>query len=188
MSDTLVYELRSYRVADGRMDEELRRALDCILAPADGGRGLFDRYGIPRPIGLWRALSGPHHPSAIFLYGWKSLAERAHSFETFYADPEWQALRASTNDGSEIVDCMDDLLLLGPAPAGLPSDAIYEFVRGEPSKDMRTVIGPLAPLCGNDPTDLSVVIHEATASLVGADGAFNETRTLCRRVTLGDEA
>ena len=59
MADTHLYEMRFYRVADGRMDDELARGLACILPPAEGGRGLFDRYGIPRPVGLWRVLNGP---------------------------------------------------------------------------------------------------------------------------------
>jgi hypothetical protein len=58
------------------------------------------------------------------------VAERAQAFETFYDDREWNALRASTNEGSEIVNNMDDILLRGPPPDALPADGIYEFVRG----------------------------------------------------------
>ena len=105
----VLYEMRSYRVADGRMTDELARGLACILAPAEGGRGLFDRYGIPRPVGLWRVLSGARLPAVIFLYRWTSVAERAHAFETFYDDAEWNALRAGSNEGSEIVNNMDDI-------------------------------------------------------------------------------
>jgi hypothetical protein len=188
MADTLLYEMRAYRVADGRMGEELQRGLDCILAPAAGGLGLFDRYAIPRPVGLWRAMSGPHQPAVIFLYCWQSVAQRANAFETFYVDPAWQALRASTNDGSEIVDCMDDILLRGPAPAALPANAIYEFTRGAPRSGTRTVIGPLMPLCGNDPADLFVGVHENAPALADADGAVDVARILCRRITIGGEA
>jgi hypothetical protein len=184
MPDTLLYEMRSYRVADGRMGDELARGLACILAPADGGRGLFDRYGIPRPVGLWRVLSGPHLPAVIFLYRWQSVAERAHAFETFYEDPDWTALRASTNEGSEIVDNMDDILLRGPPPEALPSEGIYEFARGMPPRGTRTVIGPLAPLCGDDPSDLRVVVHDAAASFAEADGSGRASRILCSRVAL----
>ena len=176
-----VYEMRFYRVADGRMEDELARGLACILAPAEGGTGLFDRYGIPRPVGLWRVLSGPTLPAVIFLYRWNSVAERAQAFETFYDDPEWVALRASTNEGSEIVNSMDDVLLRGPPPDALPADGIYEFVRGAAPAGSRTVIGPLAPLCGDDPSDLRVVIHEDAVALTQADDA----RILCRHVALG---
>jgi hypothetical protein len=174
-----LYEMRFYRVADGRMEDELARGLACILAPAEGGTGLFDRYGIPRPVGLWRVLSGATLPAVIFLYRWNSVAERAQAFETFYDDREWNALRASTNEGSEIVNNMDDILLRGPPPDALPADGIYEFVRGAAPAGTRTVIGPLAPLCGDDPSDLRVVVHE------GALAQADDARILCRRITLG---
>jgi hypothetical protein len=175
----VLYEMRSYRVADGRMADELARGLACILPPAEGGRGLFDRYGIPRPVGLWRVLSGPKLPAVIFLYRWSSVAQRARAFETFYDDAEWNALRASSNEGSEIVSSMDDVLLRGPPPQALPSDGVYQFVRGAAPPGGRTVIGPLAPLCGDDPSDLHVVLHRG-----GIDGAFGDSRILCRHVAL----
>ena len=188
MTDTLLYEMRSYRVADGRIDEELKRGFDCILSPSAGGRGLFDRYAIPPPVGLWRAMSGPHQPAVIFLYCWKSVTQRAQAFETFYVDPEWQALRADTNDGSEIVDWMDDILLRGPASAVLPSDAIYEFTRGRPRQGTKVVMGPLVPLCGDNPLDLFISVHEGPAFLAQANGSFDASRVLCRRIMLGGGA
>ena len=188
MPDTLLYEMRSYRVADGRMDDELARGLACILVPAEGGRGLFDRYGIPRPVGLWRVLSGVRLPAVIFLYRWHSAAQRAHAFETFYDDPEWTALRADTNEGSEIVGNMDDILLRGPPPQALPADGIYEFVRGAAPTGARTVIGPLAPLCGDDSSDLRVVVHDRADSSTKSDGLFKESRILCSRVALSGGA
>jgi hypothetical protein len=180
MADTHIYEMRFYRVADGRMDDELARGLACILSPAEGGRGLFDRYGIPRPVGLWRVLNGPSLPAVIFLYRWNSVAQRAHAFETFYDDPDWNALRAASNEGSEIVNNMDDVLLRGPPSATLPPEGIYEFVRGNAPSGGRTVIGPLTPLCGDDPSDLCVVLHDGNVS-----GPIAPSRVLCRHVGLG---
>jgi hypothetical protein len=179
MTQIQLYEMRSYRVADGRMADELERGLACMLTPAEGGRGLFDRYGIPRPVGLWRVLSGPTLPSVIFLYRWNSVAERAQAFETFYDDPDWNALRVGSNEGSEIVSNMDDVLLRGPAPEAVPLDGTYEFVRGSALPHGKTVIGPLAPLCGNDPSDLRVLLHEGNV-----EGPFDESRILCRNVAL----
>jgi hypothetical protein len=177
--DPVLYEMRSYRVADGRMADELERGLACILSPAEGGRGLFNRYRIPRPVGLWRVLSGAKLPAVIFLYRWNSVAERAHAFETFYDDPEWSALRAGSNEGSEIVGNMDDVLLRGPPPQDLPPEGLYEFVRGAAPSGARVVIGPLAPLCGDDASDLHVILHDGAI-----DGAISESRILCRHVAL----
>ena len=163
--------MRSYRVADGRMDDELARGLACILA---AGRG---RPRAVRPLrhpASGRALARAERadlPAVIFLYRWNSVAERAHAFETFYDDPEWNALRASTNEGSEIVDNMDDVLLRGPPPEALPADGLYEFVRGAAPAGAQTVIGPLAPLCGDDPSDLRVVVHDG-ATRTKPDGSI----------------
>lgn len=179
MAQNQLYEMRSYRVADGRMADELERGLACMLNPAEGGSGLFARYGIPRPIGLWRVLTGPKVPSVIFLYRWNSIAQRAHAFETFYDDPDWNALRSGSNEGSEIVNNMDDILLRGPPPEALPLDGTYEFIRGDAPRNGKTVIGPLAPLCGDDPSDLRVILHEGDV-----DGPFAESRILCRNVAL----
>lgn len=183
MSGAVLYEMRTYRVADGRMDAELARGLACILPTAEGGLGLFARYGIPEPVGLWRVLNGPHLPSVIFLYRWESVAARAHAFETFYDDAQWQALRASTNGAVEIVDRMDDVLLRGPAIDTLPADGLYEFVRGTAPRGAKTVIGPLVPLCGFDPSDLYVALHEGAGPHLDA-GALEASRVLCRRVPL----
>jgi hypothetical protein len=183
MSGSVLYEMRTYRVADGRMDAELARGLACILPPAEGGLGLFARYGIPEPVGLWRVLNGPHLPSVIFLYRWASVAARAHAFETFYDDADWQALRASTNGAVEIVDRMDDVLLRGPPIEPLPAGGLYEFARGRAPLGGTTVIGPLAPLCGSDPSDLYVTLHEESGPLLD-EGPLESARVLCRRVPL----
>ena len=161
------------------MDDELARGLrrsSCRLP----------RWSrIVRPLrhsapGRLRVLAVPKLPAVIFLYRWNSAEERAHAFETFYDDPEWNALRAASNEGSEIVSNMDDVLLRGPPTATLPLEGIYEFVRGNAPSGGRTVIGPLAPLCGDDPSDLRVVLHNGAVS-----GPFAPSRVLCRHVALG---
>jgi hypothetical protein len=151
-----IYEMRTYRVDDGRMVDELVRGLDCVLSRDEGGTGLFERFAIPRPVGLWRLFTGPHLPAVLFLYRWPSVAARAKAFEAFYEDPEWQALRATSNGGTEIVDRMDDVLLTGPPPGALPADATFEFVRGPEPAGPPPVIGPLRPLCGTTGATLSI--------------------------------
>ena len=159
------------------------RAASPVFCPCRRRPRAVRPYGIPRPVGLWRVLSGAHLPAVIFLYRWNSVAQRAHAFETFYDDPEWTALRAGTNEGSEIVDNMDDILLRGPPPEALPADGIYEFVRGAAPAGARTVIGPLAPLCGDDPSDLRVVVHDG-GLVYEVRWLVQESRILCSRVAL----
>jgi hypothetical protein len=183
----MLYELRAYRVADGRMDEEIARALGTILSEAEGGLGLFARYGVPRPVGMWRALTGPHLPSMLFLYPWESAQQRAGAFETFGADPAWLRYRAVTNAGSEIVDRMDDLLLTGPAPGALAADALFEFTWDTPASDAAVVLGPLTPLCGSRPGPLRVLAHDE-AELARLEPREAAERSFCRLVHAWDLA
>lgn len=176
----MLYEMRAYRVADGRIEEEIARALGTILDPSEGGLGMFARYGIPKPIGIWRVLSGPALPSVIFLYPWKSAADRSRAFEAFGQDAEWLNYRASTNAGTEIVDRMDDLLLTGPEPGRLALDALYEFTWGEPPGAASVAIGPLVPLCGSRTGPLHVLRHDEPLPAT----ALADDRTLCRLVPL----
>lgn len=176
----MLYEMRAYRVADGRMEEEIARALGTILDPSEGGLGMFARYGIPKPTGIWRVLSGPALPSVIFLYPWKSAHDRSRAFEAFGQDAEWLRYRKSTNAGTEIVDRMDDLLLTGPKPGRLPLDALYEFTWDEPPGGASVAIGPLVPLCGSRTGPLYVLRHDKA----GPIPALVDERTLCRLVAL----
>jgi hypothetical protein len=183
----MLYELRAYRVADGRMDEEIARALGTILPEAEGGLGLFARYGVPRPVGMWRALTGPHLPSVLFLYPWDSAQQRARAFESFGEDPAWLRYRAATNAGSEIVDRMDDLLLTGPEPGALPSDALYEFTWEPPPAGAAVAIGPLVPLCGARPGPLHVLAHDEAVLTSMAPQELGD-RSFCRLVAAGGGA
>jgi hypothetical protein len=180
----VLYELRQYRVASGRNEDEIARALACILPRERGGMGLFARYEIPEPVGLWRALAGPSLPCVVFLYRWEGARQRAHAFGDFYNDAEWQELRARTNGAGEIVERMDDLLLTGPALPELPTAGVFEFVRSSAPLRGPNVCVSLSPLCGKDDRPLSIVHHSS------GDAAFchshdDHERLLCERLTMG---
>jgi hypothetical protein len=154
-----LYELRRYHVADGRMQDEISRALSCIRSEAYGGLGLFDRYGISAPIGLWRVVDGAVLPCVIFLYEWPSVAVRASAFEAFYLDSEWNAVRSQTNGGTEIVDQMDDLLLVG-LPVKAPSAGhIYSFSYHSAESLPSEPYAALSPLCGSDSRSFVICEH-----------------------------
>jgi hypothetical protein len=186
-ASAVLYELRQYRVASGRNEDEIARALACILPRDRGGMGLFARYEIPEPIGVWRALAGPSLPCVVFLYCWETARQRAHAFGDFYNDVEWQELRARTNGEGEIVDRMDDLLLTGPTLPDLPTTGVFEFVRSLVPLQGPNVRVSLSPLCGNDGRPLSIVHH------MSAEAAFRHSRDdherlLCERLKIGEPA
>jgi hypothetical protein len=179
-----LYELRTYRVAAGRMQEEMDRALSCILSPEEGGLGLFARHGIPEPVAIWRAVAGAQLPCVVFLYPWQSAALRATAFNSFYVDADWRTERARTNDGSEIVDRMDDLLLVGPALVELPAVAIYEFIYAPSVPVAPTAIASFSLLCGSGSKKLSIVAHSSLGEALGSTGTASGPRLLCERIQI----
>lgn len=102
------YELRFYHVEPGRMHD-----LDARMR--DGLPPLLDRHGI-HVVGRWHAIAGQGTPLFIYLMAWKDNTERETNWGGFYQDPDWWALRAATNAGSELVQHYD-ISLLTPSPA-----------------------------------------------------------------------
>lgn len=158
----VLYELREYLVSDGRIEDELARARTTILA--DRGESLFERHGIPRPWGIFRGIYGRALPCIAFIYVWNGARQRADAFPSLYQDPDWIALRAKTNGPGEIVDRIDDLLFRGLPPGStLPAGGYYEFCREDKMDALAdagmagSVLGPLEPLCGQDPRRLTIV-------------------------------
>jgi hypothetical protein len=160
----VVYELREYLVSDGRVADELDRARSTILSEREGGSGLFDRHGIPRPWAIWRCIHGRALPSVAFLYAWPGTQARARAFPALYNDPAWVELRARTNGPQEIVERIDDLLFTGPPlPPSPKGGGAFEFVRhGEQDAACdddapgTELLAPLIPLCGRDVRPLSI--------------------------------
>ena len=119
-----MYEFRFYSVAPGRMASELALVYDMAISGAPdlpGGppvhrESLWERYGVPKPIGSWTALSGSRLPAFLYIIKWDSLTQRDERFPRFWADPFWQARRAALTDGMTLVDSIENWLL-DPSPA-----------------------------------------------------------------------
>ncbi len=119
-----MYEFRFYSVAHGRMASELALVYDMAIAGAPdvpGGppahtESLWDRYGVPKPIGSWTALSGRRTPAFLYIMKWDSLTQRDERFPRFWTDPFWRARRAELTDGMPLVDSIENWLL-DPSPA-----------------------------------------------------------------------
>lgn len=92
----MVYELRVYRCAPGRLPALLKR-FDTITL------GIWERFGI-RQAGFWTTLVGPSNQELTYMLAWHSLAEREQKWNAFQADPEWIAKRTETERDGAIVD------------------------------------------------------------------------------------
>ena len=133
-----MYEFRFYAVEHGRMASELALVFEMAIAGAPetpGGspalkESLWERYGVPRPIGSWTAVSGRRLPAFLYIMKWDSLTQRDERFPRFWTDPFWRARRAQLTDGKPLVDSIENWLLdPSPAWAKMREDA-DDFVGG----------------------------------------------------------
>jgi hypothetical protein len=107
----MIYELRLYSVAPGRMVDVHTRFNDYFPA-------LFKRHEVPL-VGRWNAVAGPDAPRFVYLMAYRDYAHREAVWASFYADPEWWRIRAETNAGHEMVE-HPDLFFMKPNPAWVP--------------------------------------------------------------------
>lgn len=92
----MVFELRLYQVAPGRMPDVHGRFQHHLPK-------LFERHAID-VVGRWTAVAGPDAPLFVYLMAYADLAQRERAWAGFYGDEEWLRIRAQTNAGSEMVE------------------------------------------------------------------------------------
>ncbi|WP_281281127.1 NIPSNAP family protein [Peristeroidobacter soli] len=131
----LIFELRRYRVASGRLPDVRDRFVE-HLPP------LFARHHL-NVLGRWTATASEDSASFVYLLGFERLDARQSAWAGFYIDPQWQRVRTSTNAGSEMIE-RTGLSFLSPSAAcdGLDSrrwsGGVHELV------DQRVAIGQKA--------------------------------------------
>lgn len=119
----MIYELRLYSVAPGRMADVHSRFNDHLPA-------LFERHGVDC-AGRWSALAGPDAPRFVYLLAYRDYAHRESVWAGFYQDADWWRIRAETNAGHEMVE-RHDLFFIKPnaAWAAPEGSAAQEAVGG----------------------------------------------------------
>lgn len=90
----MLYELRDYEIAPGRMKAIIDRFHNVTLA-------MFKKHGI-RALMFWEPVVGTSN-HLIYLVEWNSLAERERRWDVFANDPEWAAARAESEREGQIV-------------------------------------------------------------------------------------
>ena len=99
----MIYELRVYHCAPGRLPALLQRFQNHTLR-------LWERYGI-RQAGFWTTLIGESNQDLTYLIAWDSLADREAKWPKFATDPEWLAARAESEKDAPIVQSITNQLL-----------------------------------------------------------------------------
>jgi hypothetical protein len=99
----MIYELRVYHCVTGRLPALLKRFETVTLE-------LWKRHGI-RQAGFWTVAIGESNQDLYYLLQWESLAEREKKWNTFMADPEWQAKRAESEKDGAIIASISNTIL-----------------------------------------------------------------------------
>lgn len=97
-----VFELRTYYAPEGRLDDLQARFRDHTLK-------LFEKHGLTS-IGYWVPIENPEN-KLIYLLAYPSREAREASWKAFFADPDWQAVRAKTEANGKIVAKVESVLL-----------------------------------------------------------------------------
>lgn len=89
MTDSRVFELRTYEAVPGKIDALVARI-------GDHAAGLFEKHGMTN-VGFWVQSDDDGKPTdtLIYIVAHPSREAATKAWEAFWADPEWQAVRAS---------------------------------------------------------------------------------------------
>ena len=90
------YEMRTYLVPQGRMDDILARFRDVTM-------GLFKKYDM-ECLGFWTITKPEEDYALVYLMRYESPEAQEKSWDAFRADPEWLATRERTEANGPIVE------------------------------------------------------------------------------------
>ena len=88
----MIYELRTYRIPDGKMPDILSRFENITF-------GLFERHGI-EVTGFWQKTDANE---IVYICRYESETAMESAWAAFRADPEWIEARARTEANGPIV-------------------------------------------------------------------------------------
>jgi NIPSNAP protein len=99
----MLYELRIYRAATGRLPDLIKR-FDTVTLK------LWEKHGI-RQAGFWTVVIGDSNHDLYYLLQWQSLAERETKWSAFQSDPDWIAKRSETERNGPLVANVSNAIL-----------------------------------------------------------------------------
>ena len=99
----MIYELRVYRVVQGRMADLLTRFEHQTLP-------IMARHGFLQ-VGFWTTIVGRSEQHLTYLLAWESLAQRQEQWAAFESDAEWLAIRKSIEENGPLIFEIESSLL-----------------------------------------------------------------------------
>ena len=91
----MIYELRIYRAAPGRMPDLLKRFREHTLT-------LFERHGMTN-VGYWLNTVGGRSDELWYMLAYDSMGRRETAWASFMADKEWIKIKAESEAAGPLV-------------------------------------------------------------------------------------
>jgi NIPSNAP. len=99
-----VYELRVYTAAEGKLPELLKRFREHTTK-------LFEQHGM-KNVAYWTATDDPKKTNTlIYILKYPSREAATASWKAFQDDPEWQKVRAKSEENGKLVEKVDSTFM-----------------------------------------------------------------------------
>jgi hypothetical protein len=104
-SSTMVYELRIYHAAEGKLDDLLRRFRDHTTK-------LFERHGI-KNVAYWTPTDEPlKGKTLVYILAHPSRDAATANWKAFREDPEWVSIKEKSEANGKLVDNIESTFLV----------------------------------------------------------------------------
>jgi len=100
----MVYELRVYHAAPGKLGELLARFRDHTMK-------IFDRHGI-KSVAYWTPVDAPQKSNTlVYILEHPSREAATANWNAFREDPEWKSVKAKSEANGDLVEKVDSTYL-----------------------------------------------------------------------------
>ncbi|HJO81273.1 MAG: NIPSNAP family protein [SAR202 cluster bacterium] len=99
----MIYEYRVYEAMPGKLPELHARFRDHTMA-------IFEKHGI-KNIGYWTASVGDTSDKLIYIVAFEDAGQREQAWASFRSDPEWNRVRAASEENGLLVSKVFNSLL-----------------------------------------------------------------------------
>jgi len=103
-ASTVVYELRIYHAAPGKLGELLARFRDHTIR-------IFDRHGL-KSVAYWIPVDEPQKSNTlVYVLQHPSRDEAAANWKSFQDDPEWKSIKEKSEVNGKLTEKIDSTYL-----------------------------------------------------------------------------
>jgi len=100
---TVIYELRIYRAAPGKLPALMSRFRDHTCE-------LFEKHGL-KNVGYWRNTIGGRNDELWYMLAFEDMAQRDAAWRAFGSDPEWQRVREESEREGALVAHIENRIM-----------------------------------------------------------------------------